>query len=94
MNPLLQKRWDVRRPEVVIPLPAEGRPPTAGYGGTLDVGARVRVLRAPYESAIGQVISFPSLPRQLESGIRARGAIVDLDGTRVFVPFENLEIVH
>jgi hypothetical protein len=94
LNPLLQKRWDVRRPEVVIPLPAEGNPPVARYSGRLDVGARVRVLRAPYETAIGEVFSLPSLPRQLDSGIRARGAIVDLDGKRVFVPFENLEIVH
>jgi hypothetical protein len=94
LNPLLQMRWDVRRPEVVIPLPAEGKPPVAGYGGRLDVGTRVRVLRAPYENAIGQVVSFPSQPHRLDSGIRTLGAIVDLDGTRAFAPFENLEIVH
>jgi hypothetical protein len=94
LSPLLQQRWDVRRPEVVIPLPAEGKPPTAAYGSTLDEGTRVRILRAPYENAIGQVFSMPSQPRTLESGIRARGALVDVDGTRVFVPFQNLEILH
>jgi hypothetical protein len=94
LNPFLQMRWDVRRPEVVIPLPAEGKPPTVEYVGKLDVGARVRVLRAPYEHAIGQVVSFPSQPQRLDSGIRAFGAVIDLDGTRVFAPFENLEIVH
>jgi hypothetical protein len=94
LSPLLQQRWDVRRPEVVIPLPAEGNPPSARYKGVLELGARVRILRAPYENAIGQVFSFPSQPRTLESGVRGKGALVDVDGTHVFVPLLNLEILN
>ena len=55
---------------------------------------RVRALRAPYAGQLGQVVSLPAQPQRVESGLRTRGAVVDLDnGSRVFVPLENLEML-
>ncbi len=93
-SPALRTQWEMRRAEVLIPLPAEGRSRKEEQGTSLAVGSRVRALRAPYENAQGIVVSMPRQPQYLESGIRARGAEVDLDGTgKAFVPFENLELI-
>lgn len=82
-------------PEVMIPLPADSPPPVAEYGAPLRVGARVRILRAPYENVRGQVVALSTHARKLETGMRARGATVELESVgRVFVPVENIEILH
>ena len=94
LSPAVRTRWEVRRPEILIPLSAEGRARKAEQSTSLAVGSRVRALRAPYENAQGIVASVLAQPRRLESGIQARGAEVDLDGIgTVFVPFENLELI-
>lgn len=93
-SPVLRTQWEMRRAEVLIPLPAEGRSRKEEQSTTLAVGSRVRALRAPYENAQGIVVSMPRQPQYLESGIQARGAEVDLDGIgKAFVPFENLELI-
>jgi len=64
-------------------------------GAPLQVGGRVRMLRAPYLYAEGEVVSLPEVPQRLDSGLNAWGAQVDLDAIgRVFVPFENLESIY
>ncbi len=94
-SPVVQTRWEVRRPEIIIPMPAEGDLPAATPGAQIKIGTRVRALRAPYEGRVGQVVALPPQPRRIESGIRARGAEVDLDTVgKVFVPFDNLEILR
>jgi hypothetical protein len=94
LSPVVKTRWDVRKPEVVIPLRMTSQPASAEQGVSLSIGTQVRALRAPYESLLGQVVSLPRSPRRLASGIQARGAEVVLESVgRAFVPFENLEIV-
>jgi hypothetical protein len=93
-SPITQTHWMARRPEIVIPLSAEGQPPMSEHSVSLQVGARVRALRAPYENTLGEVVSLPPHRYRLESGIRIQGAEVDLQSVgKVFIPFENLEII-
>jgi hypothetical protein len=91
-----QSRWGIARPEIVIPLPAEVRPPTLTQPGTpLETGARVRLVRAPYLGAVGTVIALPAHPRTIETGARVLGAEVDLgQEAPVFVPLTNLEVLR
>lgn len=84
------------RPEVFIPVMAPGGSGTALPPPTLvaEVGARVRVITASRGSGIGKIVEVPKAPRALESGVSAWGAEIALDaGDRVFVPWENLELV-
>lgn len=93
-SPVMQPRFHVRRPEIIIPLPAEGDVPVATHGAALDLGTRVRALRPPYENSVGIVTALPINPHRLESGIRTRGAEVEIEDLgKVFLPFENLEIL-
>ena len=91
LNPALE----ANRPEIFIPQDVESPPPIAELGAQVEVGTTVRALRAPYENEIGQVVSLPPRPFRLESGVRTLGAEVDLASVgKVFIPFENLEIVR
>jgi len=95
LNPTLQARYQAQRPEILIPQPVESPPPTAEVGTQLEIGTPVRALRAPYENVVGQVVSLPPRHYRLESGVRMRGAEVDLESVgKVFIPFENLEIMR
>ncbi len=92
----VQPRWDIVRPEIVIPLPAETLPPAQTQPGTpLAVGTPVRMARAPYMGAVGTVVALPAHPRRIETGARVRGAEVDLgQGAPIFVPLANLEVLR
>ncbi len=84
------------RPEVFIPAMASGGGATALPPATLvaEVGARVRVTAGPGGGSIGQISEVPASPRALDSGVTAWGAEVTLGtGERVFVPWENLELI-
>jgi hypothetical protein len=95
ISPMVRTRWEVRRPEIVIPLPAETQPPILEPGAQIQPGTRVRATRVPYQNLSGRVVSLPTGPRHLASGATADGAIVDLRTVgRVFVPFANLEILR
>lgn len=94
-SPTMQARWQVRRPEIIIPMPVEGQVPEAVYGAKLEVGTNVRALRAPYENVVGKVVALPQYPQRVASGARTYGAEVELDGEgTVFIPLENIEIVR
>ena len=92
----VQPRWGIVRPEIVIPLPAESVPATETQPGTpLRVGARVRVVRAPYMGAVGTVVALPPHPRRIETEAMVHGAEVDLgQEAPVFVPLANLEVLR
>lgn len=84
------------RPEAFIPVMAPG-----GSGSALpppalleDVGAAVRITAGPNGGGIGKIADIPRLPRTMESGVTAWGAEVTLSADeRVFVPWENLELI-
>lgn len=96
INGRVQPRSRLVRPEIVIPLPAETLPPAQTQpGAPLTVGARVRVVRAPYIGAVGTVTALPAHARHIETGARVRGAEVDLgQKAAVFVPLANVEVLR
>lgn len=96
MNAAVQTRWGARRPEVVIPLRAEEKMPSSDTAvQPLEVGAPVRIVRAPYLGAIGKVSDLPSVVQAVDSGARLPVAAVDLgDGQTVKIPLNNLELIR
>ena len=96
INGQVQPRWGVVRPEIVIPLPAEIVPPAQTEpGAPLEIGARVRPVRAPYVGAVGTVVALPPRARRIPTGARVYGAEVDLgQEAPVFVPLANLEVLR
>ena len=84
------------RVEVFIPVMAPGGTGAALPPPTLvaQVGARVRVIKASVCDGIGKIVQVPQAPRVLDSGISAWGAEVELNTSdRIFVPWENLELI-
>jgi hypothetical protein len=92
----MRARWGIVRPEIIIPLPAEILPPEETRPeASLTVGARVRLVRAPYTGAVGTVVALPARPQEIETGARVLGAEVDLgQETPVFAPLTNLEVLQ
>ncbi len=89
-------RRGARRPEILIPLEAEDKQPAEeGRPRPLQVGDRVRLLRAPHLGAMGRIDEILERPIPIESGARVPVARVDLgDGELVLVPQVNLEAVR
>jgi hypothetical protein len=96
LNADIQIRRGVTRPEVFIPLRAEeDHSPEEPRPLPLQVGAQVRVLRAPYQGMIGTIVDLPALPQRVESGAWLPGAMISPEeGEPVFVPLANLEIIR
>jgi hypothetical protein len=87
--------WPTQRPEVFCYVAGQERAPWIEAQEALSLGDRVRVLRAPHENAIGEIVALPGQARRLESGITAWGAEVDLASVGVvYVPLENLESIR
>ncbi len=89
-------RWGLVRPEILIPLPSDTRPPMPpAVGAPLTVGARVRVVRGPYMGQVGTVSAIPARAQRIEIGTRVHGAEVRFSPTTTaFVPFANLELLR
>ncbi len=85
------------RPEAFIPILAgSGSGETAVPPPTLvaQTGAQVRVIGGARRGQIGHLAEIANLPHTLESGVAAWGAEITLGaGERVFVPWENLELI-
>jgi hypothetical protein len=88
-------RWTGERPEITIPLPAGGiLPPTPALDQQLEIGAPVRMTRAPLDGLIGDVVDLPDTPQVIENGLRLPCAKVRLPNQRVeLVPLANLELL-
>lgn len=96
LNTTPRTRGGAMRPEVFIPVAPSAGPVTAMSPANLttQVDARVRIVAAPHLGEIGKIVKIPKMPQALESGIAAWGAEVQLStGARVFVPWENLELI-
>jgi len=103
INGETQTRWGIVRPEVLIPLPAETRPPLPpAVGAPLTVGARVRVVRGPHVGYVGTVAAISPRAVRIEIGTRVHGAEVRFSlpsqsggpASTAFVPFANLELLR
>ncbi len=91
-----RRRWNVMRPEIVIPVSADKAPvPEPTSDAALKEGVRVRIARQPHLGAVGVVTAVPAQARSLDSGARLRGAEVELaGGEKLFVPWANLELIR
>lgn len=88
--------WDPfagERPELFIPLPAEGE--VFAETDDFKAGDTVRIQGQPYLGKMGTIEELPPGLRRLPNGIRAASAWVRLeDNTRVIVPLANLDMLQ
>jgi transcription antitermination factor NusG len=97
VNGTTQIRAGVVRPEILIPIAEDHKPAgdEARAGGTLEVGASVRIIRDPYFGTIGTVAALPPEPARLESESKARVVEVQVRADKtVTVPRANVELVN
>ncbi len=82
------------RPVIVAPLPsAEHHEPPPDFD-EVTVGTKVRITRAPYAGAIGQMTAIQPGMSQFPSGVKAPAAKIRLEnGELALVPLANLEIL-
>lgn len=87
-------RYNNKRPEIVIPLPAASQPPLASDTAVFAPGKQVRVLRAPYTGKIGTLVDLRS-SAVFPNGLRAMAAEVRLeDGDNAVLPLANIEVLE
>ena len=92
-----QIRAGVMRPEILVPLAAAGSTAAASDAPSgVEIGAWLRVIRAPYFGRIGTVVELPAELRELESGSLARVMVVEFadDRSRAVVPRANVERIE
>jgi hypothetical protein len=84
-----------RRPEVIIPRPAAGTPPDDRKPLLLAPRQRVRVVRAPYRSRVGELIQLIQGVETLANGVQTMTASVRLENSELVVlPLANLELLE
>lgn len=92
VNGATQIRAGVIRPELIVPgafgiaeqIPVHG----------LEVGAPVRVIRAPHFGKIGTVIAMPVELVEMPTETKARVVEVDLAGEKLLIPRANVEVIE
>jgi hypothetical protein len=81
------------RPEVFIPLPANGE--TAPETVEFAAGQTVRIQGAPYTGQIGTISAIRPGLALLQNGLRAASAEVRLENSeRVLIPLSNLDVLE
>ena len=87
--------YEDQRPEVIIPLPTARTADLPDEFVQLEPRVQVRVLRAPYQGAMGVIQDVMAQGMTYPSGVLARSAKVDLEGFGlVTVPIANLEALR
>ncbi len=91
-----QSGWKSKRPQVFIPRDAaQDDEPQDPDPRPVQVGMRIRGLRAPYQGVVGAVLELPASPQRVDSGIRLPVAMVELTGGELAsIPLANLGIVR
>lgn len=92
---IVPDRWSWNRPEIIIPLPPGGMtPPAPAVDQPLEVGMQVRVIRAPWDGLMGEVVELPASAQIIDNGLRLPCAKVRFaDGRTGLVPLANLELL-
>ena len=82
------------RPELFIPLPAEGQPPQEVLA--FAAGQRVRVISSPHASQVGELVSISKGITQMNNGVRTSTAEVLLENRSetILVPLANLDVLE
>lgn len=87
--------YQVDRPEVIIPQPANREVDLPEEVIPLDAGKRVRSLRGSSRGSVGVIREILDRAVGYPSGMLARSAVVDIEGSGpITVPLANLEILH
>ena len=98
VNGATQIRAGVLRPEIVIPLGAEGpdaKAPARHGPSYLEIGVPVRIIRDPYFGKLGTVSGMPAEPAVLGSGSKARVLEVQFaSGGSAIIPRANVELIE
>tara|TARA_B110000438_G_scaffold259668_1_gene269234 strand:+ start:3984 stop:5108 length:1125 start_codon:yes stop_codon:yes gene_type:complete len=96
INGATQIRAGVIRPEILIPLDADGlnKNKTSSSGQGINIGSLVRVIRAPYFGHMGKVVGLPSELKKMESETMVRVAEIKIDGEKLIIPRSNLEMIE
>lgn len=93
LDAALPRRFDERRPEVMVHRFIQGQTIPLSEGKPLEVGMQVRVTRAPYLGQIGKITALPNTPALLANGLRVKVAQVELGlAENVDIPLANLEL--
>jgi hypothetical protein len=94
LNGATQIRAGVIRPEMIVPQTRTGETHQAQMGGSLDVGASIRVIREPFFGELGTVTELPAQLQTVDSGAEVRVLKARLEnGQEVMVPRANVEII-
>jgi hypothetical protein len=84
-----------RRPEVFINLPVNQVVHEPRDATLFSPGQKVRIVRAPYQSQIGTLVSLKPGLEVLPNGIKANSAEIELENSiRVKLPLANLEVLE
>jgi hypothetical protein len=84
-----------QRPEVFISLPVSRTVHEPREATLFSPGQKVRIVRAPYQSQIGTLVTLKPGLEVLPSGIKAISAEVELENSiRVKLPLANLEVLE
>jgi hypothetical protein len=84
-----------QRPEVFITLPVNQMVHEPRDATLFSPGQKVRVVRAPYQSQIGTLVTLKPGLEVLPNGIKAISAEVEMENSiRVKLPLANLEVLE
>jgi hypothetical protein len=84
-----------QRPEVFISIPVNRTVHEPREATLFSPGQKVRIVRAPYQSQIGTLVTLKPGLEVLPSGIKAISAEVELENSiRVKLPLANLEVLE
>ncbi len=88
-----QIRAGVMRPELFVPHDQAAISEAADQAEGLAIGARIRLIRAPYFGKLGRVTALPEQLQEIETGAKVRvlEALLD-EGSKVVVPRANVEL--
>lgn len=95
VNGATQIRAGVMRPEIIVPDPhATPVPCVPDAPAVLDVGTRVRAIRAPYFGRLGRVAKLIPELTTLPTESKARVLVMRFDdGTEALIPRANVEVI-
>ncbi len=96
INGATQIRAGVLRPEVIIPLESEPSKSSlqTDYSTGIEIGSKVRIIRAPHFGKIGVVVDLPPQLQQIETESKVRVLTVELEnGEKITLPRANVEII-